>query len=231
MTPMTNLVRRPVTAGPALMLAAVLSSPLAHAQAPAASAAQGVEQGISERARKDAAGPLYWIRLNAQSTSAAAAKAAPRKATDRPAAAMAGPAAQRPPGTGAGGPAKAAASSAGETTTGIVGPAPEVAAELGPPGTFAATAPPLTDEANDPLTLISGAEPEFPPGVIRRLRKGAVQVTFDVQPDGSVQNAAVVQTPNDKLNAPALKAVSGWRFKPAGTVRSAVVDLGFDLDD
>lgn len=229
MTPMTNLVRRPVTAGPALILAVVLAHPLTNAQVPTAPAAGGAEQGVSERVKKEAASPLYWIRLNAQSAGGGPARTAARIAETRPAAT----APRRTPHRveGDSGRSRATVATGGSDAMPVLtGQAPEVAAELAAPGAFAATSPPLTDDANEPLTLISGGEPEFPTSVMRRLRKGAVQVSFEVQPDGSVSNAAVVQTPHDSLNAAALKAVAGWRFRPADGMRSAVVDLGFDLD-
>jgi TonB family protein len=91
-----------------------------------------------------------------------------------------------------------------------------------------AAAPAVVDDA--PLALISGAEPEFPAIVVRKLRKGTVQVRFEVQLDGRVSNASVVQTTSRSLNDAALEAVSSWRFQPVRAPRSAVVDLGFDLD-
>jgi hypothetical protein len=85
---MTHLVR-PTAAGTSLIcLATLLFQPLAQAQtAPsgAASAPAGAEVNVSERVKKDAASPLYWIRLNAQKNDTAAApKAAPRIAEIRP---------------------------------------------------------------------------------------------------------------------------------------------------
>jgi TonB family protein len=55
-------------------------------------------------------------------------------------------------------------------------------------------------------------------------------VRFEVQLDGRVANASVVQTTSRSLNDAALEAVRSWRFQPVRAPRSAVVDLGFDLD-
>src|SRR5689334_10580960 len=102
---MTLLARHLASSGPALLTwAALLSAPLAHAQtAPPATP----ETNVSDRVKKDAASPLYWIRLNAQKNdSTAAPKAAPRIAEIRPVA---------PPKPA---PAAAPATTAAATSTG-----------------------------------------------------------------------------------------------------------------
>lgn len=262
---MTHLVRHPATAGMSLFcLATLLLQPLAQAQtAPsgAGSAPGGTEAQISERVKKDAASPLYWIRLNAQkSDGATSPKAAPRIAEIRPAR-QAPPAAPQV-GSGAtavatgtnsaampSGPApgSAALSRTSEATATLAAPAPLAApspAAANLAGTVgagmvapaassvadAARAAAVVAEPEEALALVKADEPEFPAIVMRRLRKGHVQVRFDVQPDGSVANASVVQTSARSLNDAALEAVRAWQFKPVSSVRSAVVDLGFDLD-
>lgn len=267
MTPMTQLVRRLAAAGPTLILAALLFHPFARAQtapAPASPAGGGSsssssnEPSISERVKKDAAGPLYWIRLNAQKADSPPARPAPRIAEIRPArpapspaggggganpiAAVGSPGAT-PSSTGAAvsSPAEASAVLAapgplaapdpsaampGAVAAGLVAPAASSATDAA----HAATTPPAPEETEEPLALLKALEPDFPAHSMRRLRKGTVQVRFEVQPDGSVSNATVVQTTHRSLNDAALEAVSGWQFKPVPSARSAVVDLGFDLD-
>lgn len=236
---------------------------MAQAQtAPAAAASGAAETAVSDRIKKDAAGPLYWIRLNAQKADAVA-KPAPRIAEIRPAPAAAAPAAPRatPPAPAptpavatAAGPAEPALSTlAAPGPVGVVGggndaaaapPAPAIAPAATGVAAAGLAAPSAAPEATDtarqtaapvvvddtPLALVSGAEPDFPPTVVRKLRKGTVQVRFEVQPDGRVANASVVQTTSRSLNDAALEAVGAWRFQPVRAPRSAVVDLGFDLD-
>lgn len=240
---------------------------MAQAQTPPPAAASGAaESAVSDRAKRDAAGPLYWIRLNAQKADAVA-KPAPRIVETRPTAPAAGAAVPRstPP---AAAPTSAVATAAGTAepslgTLSAPGPvsvagggsdssaaaqlsllppavAPavgEVAVSLAAPAAAsrstdtarqAAPAPAVVDDA--PLALVSGGEPEFPAIVVRKLRKGTVQVRFEVQLDGRVANASVVQTTSRSLNDAALEAVRSWRFQPVRAPRSAVVDLGFDLD-
>lgn len=255
---MTFLARHLASSGPALLTwATLLSAPLVQAQTTPPAAP---ETSISERVKKDAASPLYWIRLNAQrNDSTAPPKAAPRIAEIRPAAPprpAAAPAAgggspavatsASPASTGSA-PPGAAVASANEATAVLVAPAPlaaphpaaaNLAGAVGA-GMIAPSAPSPADaaraaaaaaEPEDPLALVKADEPDFPVIVMRRLRKGNVQVRFDVQPDGSVANASVVQTSARSLNDAALEAVRAWQFKPVSSTRSAVVDLGFDLD-
>jgi TonB family protein len=263
MTPMTHLVRRWSAARFAIWLATGLAPLLAHGQVPAAAAAASAghaEPPVSERVKKDAASPLYWIRLNAQKADAPPPRPAPRiseikPTAPRPVAGPAGGGGGSPPTavatTGGGVPAStgaatAVASGGRETATPLATPSTLAApAAAAPPSPGAALAGPTaaqasqaaqaaiaaaTEEADEPLALVQANEPEFPPNVMRRLRKGTVQVRFEVQSDGSVANATVVQTSNRTLNQAAIDAVGGWRFKPVRGPRSAVVDLGFDLD-
>ncbi len=276
MTPMTYLVRRLTFASGSAGLAVLLFQPLlamgqAAPAAPAASAAGPADPSVSDRVKKDAASPLYWIRLNAQKNDAAPAKPAPRIVEVRPAptatAAAPRPAPSAPTPSGGGTvvaasvgstPASAGSSrmapAANSTTSAPIdatstlsAPAPlsmggssaGVAGSAGlaaPSGAAAATeaaraaTAPAEEPDDQPLALVKAGEPEFPTTVMRRLRKGNVQVRFEVQPDGSVANPTVVKTTNRSLNAAALEAVSAWRFQPVRAPRSAVVDLGFDLD-
>lgn len=93
-------------------------------------------------------------------------------------------------------------------------------------------AAPADDDDDEDVALVPvrQGEPEFPPSVMRQLRKGLVQVRFDVQADGSVAKAEVVKTTHRRLNETAIEAVSQWRFKPVRKTQTAVVELGFNLD-
>jgi TonB family protein len=90
---------------------------------------------------------------------------------------------------------------------------------------------PVVEEAPDPgLIMIKSADPEFPISTMRRLRKGEVEVKFEVSPDGVVDVVTVMKTSNTSLNAAAVEAVRQWRFKPTSKGHTALVDLAFNLD-
>ncbi|MES1163080.1 MAG: TonB family protein [Rhizobacter sp.] len=99
-------------------------------------------------------------------------------------------------------------------------------ARAGSPAPAAVAAEALDEQ----LTPLFRADPQFPPNLLRTLRKGQVQVRFTVQPDGSVVEPAVVSTSNAKLNASALAAVAQWRFAPLHRPQAGMVALGFDID-
>ena len=60
---------------------------------------------------------------------------------------------------------------------------------------------------------------------MRRLRKGEVEVKFEVGPDGVVDVVTVMKTTHASLNAAAIEAVRQWRFKPTPKGHTALVDL------
>lgn len=91
-------------------------------------------------------------------------------------------------------------------------------------------AAPADDDEDIALVPVRQTEPEFPASVMRQLRKGLVQVRFDVQADGTVAKAEVVKTTHRRLNDTAIDAVSQWRFQPVRKTQTAVVELGFNLD-
>lgn len=278
----TTMTQQPLTQSPlaatlGMAVASLMFQPAAWAQS-APAPAPAASEAVSDRVKKDAAGPLYWIRLNAQKADSAA-KPAPRitevrveRPAARPAPTPAAVASTQAPSNGGGssvassGPAPSSAGSvaSGSTPDGGQGrelatllpnasPAPAGAGVAGggggggggagaagaglvvPSGPSAAeaaraAAEPAEDPDDQPLTLVKADEPEFPANVMRKLRKGTVQVRFEVQADGTVANASVLQTTHRSLNDAALGAVTGWRFQPVRSPRSAVVDLGFDLD-
>lgn len=263
--------RRPLAATLGLAMASLMFQPGARAQSAPAPAAS---EAVSDRVKKDAAGPLYWIRLNAQKADAAA-KPAPRitevraeRPAPRPAVAPAAVASTQAPPNG-GGPAMASSGSVPASAGNVAsGSAPEggqgrelatllpnaaaapagagaggggaatgaasagLVAPSGPSAAEAAraAAEPADEPDDHPLALVKAEEPEFPANVMRKLRKGTVQVRFEVQADGTVANASIVQSTHRSLNEAAIEAVNGWRFQPVRSPRSAVVDLGFDLD-
>jgi len=90
---------------------------------------------------------------------------------------------------------------------------------------------PAAEEEPDPgLVMVKSADPEFPINTMRRMRKGEVEVKFEVGPDGVVEVVTVMKTTSQSLNAAAIAAVKQWRFKPTPRGHTALVDLAFDLD-
>ena len=133
--------------------------------------------------------------------------------------------------TGAAGNTAALASSGG-LDAGVSAPA--LAGALAAP---TMTPPPVdipaaaeVEEPDPGLIMIKSADPQFSMNTMRRLRKGSVEVKFEVGPDGQVDVVSVVKTTNPGLNDAALEAVRQWRFKPTPKGHTALVDLAFDLD-
>lgn len=63
--------------------------------------------------------------------------------------------------------------------------------------------------------LMHRVEPSYPPDAKRTRRQGWVDVTFTVQPDGSVSGASVADAePRYVFDRAALSAVSRWQFTP-----------------
>jgi TonB family protein len=90
---------------------------------------------------------------------------------------------------------------------------------------------PVAEDEPDPgLIMIKSADPEFPVATMRRLRKGEVEVKFEVGTDGVVDVVTVMKTSNTSLNSAAVEAVRQWRFKPTPKGHTALVDLAFNLD-
>lgn len=89
---------------------------------------------------------------------------------------------------------------------------------------------PIPDE-DVPLVAVLQTEPEFPASLMRQLRKGNVQVAFTVQPDGSVSQARPLLSSHPRLARTAVATVTQWRFQPLRRAQSAVVELGFNLEE
>jgi TonB family protein len=103
------------------------------------------------------------------------------------------------------------------------------APSLTPPATL--DVPPVEVEEPDPgLIMVSSVDPEFPMNLMRRLRKGEVEVRFEVGPDGQVDVVSVEKSTHHGLDNAALDAVRQWRFKPTPHGHAALVDLAFNMD-
>lgn len=213
------------------------------------------EMSAAERAKRDADKVFHWIMIHSDKPRKAKAEAKPEpkaeaRREDKPVAAPAATAAGRPGRTEAAAPnakgseqgksdgAAATASVTAQPNLPVAGPeaakgssadaAPKQVASI-PPNK---AAPPVDEGDDEDIALVpvQQAEPDFPASVMRQLRKGLVQVRFDVQADGTVARAEVVKTTHRRLNDTAIAAVSQWRFQPVRKAQSAVVELGFNLD-
>jgi len=94
----------------------------------------------------------------------------------------------------------------------------------------AAPALELSDDAPQGLVALAQPAPQFPLNVMRALRRGTVQVQFNVLTDGSVANLEVLKTTNARINAAALEAIGQWRFQPVSKVQTGAVEVGFNLE-
>jgi TonB family protein len=97
---------------------------------------------------------------------------------------------------------------------------------------LAAVAPPsrAAEALEQTLVPIHRTDPEFSPKLMHSLRKGSVQVSFTVKPDGTVGQAQAVSSTHPKLKDTAVATVSQWRFKPLQHAQQGVVELGFNVD-
>lgn len=204
----------------------------------------------SERAKRDADKVFHWIMIQGDRTRKAPAAAAkdskdaketkddrPAAKPTRVAAPEAAPARSKPEAT----VAAAAPSSSKPAEVLTDAPAPTPASDAPKPNaglarTETAPAPPAVpavDRAVDaPQTLVALAQPapQFPVNLMRTLRRGTVQVRFNVQPDGSVSNLEVLHTTSPRLNSAALDAIAQWRFQPVSKMQTGAVEVGFDIE-
>jgi TonB family protein len=224
--------------GVAAALAA--ASGAAHSQAAPAASAPGADSAAVERATREANKVFQWIRIHSDKPRKASAAA--NAAVERPVAAPATaskvvgkPAhkadsgvtetVQAPP---------AAAAPFGKAVDANPAPAPasttiaaktDTAAPMLPP----VNSPPVVEEDMALMPVVK-TDPEFPGSLMRQLRKGVVQVSFTVEPDGSVTQAHAVSTTHPRLSPVAIATVMQWRFQPLHHAQQAVVDVGFNLD-
>lgn len=210
----------------------------------------------AERAQAQTDRTMYWIRILADKPAPAkAAAAATPKAV---AAAGTAPAPAAKPVTEArekvrvaaatptaANPATGGAARTSQAQEPARGSFPEVpdptrlpAPVDNPPTAANAALPPASElmpapaaEPDPGLVQIKSVQPEFPGPVVLRVRKGNVEVRFEVEPDGTVSDAVAVQSSNARLNAAAVEAVKQWRFKPGPRGHTAAVNLVFDIDN
>lgn len=220
---------------------AVLASTATQAQSATPVAAPAADMTPAERAQRDADNVYRWILIHAdkprksgpardEKAAGVPARAKPAVRAADPVTAAGGNATVEPvpvPSAVAQAPVAAAALPVAATAS----PSPEVvAAAVSVSQPPAAPTVAEAERLDEPLTPVFRADPQFPPILLRTLRKGEVQVRFTVLPDGSVAEPAVVTTSNPRLNPSALAAVALWRFAPLRKAQSGVVDLGFNLD-
>ena len=195
-------------------------SPKPAAAAPATAPVQQAKAPAPERAKVVAAPPTQSAVDVANAAPAPVVVAAP------PAAAAPSLAAA----TGTAGAGKNSAMTSGGLDAGVssAGLGGGIAAPTLAPPTIDV---PVAEEEPDPgLIMVKSADPEFPIATMRRLRKGEVEVKFEVGPDGVVDVVTVMKTTSPSLNAAAVDAVRQWRFKPTPKGHTAMVDLAFNLD-
>ncbi|MBW8758459.1 MAG: TonB family protein [Burkholderiales bacterium] len=238
--------------GFALRGALLLACALAGAPADAQVALSAAAASAAERAQKEADRTMYWIRVLA--TKPAPAKAVPAPvppprpvvatapaarpvaeahdklkvaaATDSPAnatnpaparlALAQAPTLSQPPIASASDTSALSSNHADDVASGVAdGAAPEAAS------------PPEPDPGLSQVKLV---QPEFPLAIVKRVHKGNVEVRFEVDPEGTVTDAVVVQSSNAHLDSAAIDAVRQWRFKPTPMSHTAAVNLVFDID-
>jgi TonB family protein len=216
----------------------------AHAQATPAAAPPG-QLSDADRAKRDADKVFQWIRIQADKPRKAAAAAPAEKPSPAPAAKVAAKPAPKVTDNAAAEPvreqvaARTAVESAPAKSNASTSqePAHAAAAMAAAPQTNVAAAPvvppansqPIVEE-DETLTPVVRTEPDFPGNLMRQLRKGLVQVSFTVQPDGSVTQAHAVSSTHPRLVQSAVATVAQWRFQPLHHSQQAVVELGFNLD-
>jgi TonB family protein len=241
----------------ALLLACALACEAARAQpAPRPSDAAA---SAAERAQKESDRTMYWIRVLADKPAPAKAAPAPKPVTAAAAPSARSATEAREKAKVAGAPTPAATSSAADAANVVpapvavaqasdsaqapVGDAPDptalssssadnvaaaVAINAALPHLDLAPAP--AAEPDPGLINVKLVQPNFPSDVVQRIRKGNVEVRFEVEPGGTVVNAAVVESSHPQLNNAAVKAIRQWRFKPTPLSHAALVNLVFNID-
>jgi len=73
--------------------------------------------------------------------------------------------------------------------------------------------------------------PEYPAGASKQNVEGYVQLSFDIEKDGSVTSASVIKSvPDGVFDEAALKAISKWRYhSPLEKQHNVKVQLDFVL--
>ena len=199
-------------------------------KAPAAAAKDAVKDAKDAREERTAAKPA---RVAAPDVAAARPKGDAAVATAEPANALTQPAAKlsgtpAPKRAEASAPLAALPVAHAPTPT----PTPEDARLARAEHAPRAEVPPVevSDDAPQGLVALAQPAPQFPINVMRTLRRGTVQVRFNVLTDGSVGNLEVLNTTNARLNAAALEAIGQWRFQPLSKMQTGAVEVGFNLE-
>ena len=71
------------------------------------------------------------------------------------------------------------------------------------------------DEKTEPPVPVRMVPPDVPASFTHATTTGLVTINFLVDDKGNVQEAKIVKSTHPELEAPALKAIVKWRFKPA----------------
>ena len=93
-----------------------------------------------------------------------------------------------------------------------------------PPHHAEPAAPPPPPVA-DTLVLRPGETLALPDSLMRRMRRGSVEVKVQVAPDGSVMDATIVQSSHPRLDQAALEAIKAAHFQPVSRPTSAATGL------
>lgn len=170
----------------------------ANDKAPAMPRLRTALQAANDRAARQAAEEEARLAREAAAATAAAQQAATPAPAAAPAAATQQPAAQ-------------------SATPTPVQPTPAPVEPTPPPPQESAPAPaPVATRAPGQLPpVVSQASPRYPPLALRRRIEGFVELSFTVQPDGSVTDISVLDSePRTLFNREAINAMERWRFAP-----------------
>jgi len=89
---------------------------------------------------------------------------------------------------------------------------------------------PASASRGQELVAIDQPEPRWDASVMQALRKGRIQLRFEVGTDGNIVRSEVVSSSAPQLAAAALEAMQQWHFQPIAKARTASIEFGFDLD-
>lgn len=113
----------------------------------------------------------------------------------------------------------------------VAEPAPPPAApvvEAPPPAAVVARAATVAP-ARAPR-LVQDAQPRYPLPALRARIEGQAEVSFTIQPDGSVRDVRLLSsTPAGLFDASALAVAQRWRFEPSGQVHASQRTVRFRL--
>ncbi|MFA7349610.1 MAG: energy transducer TonB [Methylotenera sp.] len=88
---------------------------------------------------------------------------------------------------------------------------------------------------DNPLSLINGELPDYPPEARKHGIEGLVTIAFSVNEQGFVESTEVLQSPHQILTEECIKVVKAWYFKPV-TINNepvkfkAAIPLEFKLE-